>query len=341
MPARPDRTIMLGIVGDSASGKSTLARGVAAVLGQERVNTLDTDHYHLLDRAARRECGITALDPRASHVDILQQHLQLLRAGQPILRPTYDHRTGTHAAAVYVTPRPFVIVEGLLPFATPELRSCIDVGVFLEPEEELRRRWKRERDTTRRGYTLDEVNTSIWRRAADVERFIRPQRAQADMVVSFSQPPEGARFASDDERDSHLDSRHVLRKTLPFPDLAPLLLKAHSNEVSLELTRDDGEAVDVVDIRGDISDERAIELEETLWSLVPEASHMQGNIGRLRDDQRSHALALSQLFLAFNMVKAALAQASDQREFDDRMGTGPAAASERPSQFEPRRRLSA
>jgi len=42
------RPIILGIVGDSAAGKTTLSRGIAQVLGLDRVAVLCTDDYHLV-----------------------------------------------------------------------------------------------------------------------------------------------------------------------------------------------------------------------------------------------------------------------------------------------------
>ncbi len=41
------RPIILGIVGDSAAGKTTLTKGIAQVLGSENVTVICTDDYHL------------------------------------------------------------------------------------------------------------------------------------------------------------------------------------------------------------------------------------------------------------------------------------------------------
>ncbi|HEY9748036.1 MAG TPA: phosphoribulokinase, partial [Allocoleopsis sp.] len=108
------RPIILGIVGDSAAGKTTLTKGIAQVLGQEDVTIICTDDYHRYDRRQRAEIGITALHPDCNHLDIMQQHLALLRSGQPILKPIYSHTTGTFEAPIYIKPSRFVIVEGLL-----------------------------------------------------------------------------------------------------------------------------------------------------------------------------------------------------------------------------------
>ena len=85
------RPVILGIVGDSASGKTSLASGVATILGRERVIVLCSDDYHRLTRSERAKAGVTPLDPAINYMDIFEQHLRLLRDGQPILKPVYDH----------------------------------------------------------------------------------------------------------------------------------------------------------------------------------------------------------------------------------------------------------
>ena len=145
--------MILGIVGDSAAGKTTLTSGIAAILGPDRVACICSDDYHRYSRAERARLELTALDPAANHLDIFEQHLRLLRQGQPVLKPVYDHRDGTLAAPQYVQPRPYMIVEGLLGYHSRAMRECYDVKLFLEPAEELRVRWKTQRDTAKRGYT--------------------------------------------------------------------------------------------------------------------------------------------------------------------------------------------
>ena len=57
------RPIILGVVGDSASGKTTLTRGLVRLLGQEQVSHICLDDYHRYDRAQRAAMTITPLDP--------------------------------------------------------------------------------------------------------------------------------------------------------------------------------------------------------------------------------------------------------------------------------------
>jgi len=302
---RITRPIILGIVGDSASGKSTIAEGIAEILGSDRVVSICTDDYHKYDRAERAKRHITALHPEANHINILEQHIGLLREGQAILKPTYNHDTGTFSRCEYIEPKEYIILEGLMGYATRAMRDCYDVKIFLEPDEDLRVKWKMRRDTQVRGYSEARVLEILEKRIDDSVNFIQPQRTFADMVVSFY-PPE----TNQGETGAHLNVRHTLRPTLPHPDLTPVL-DAAKKGFRLELARDiDGKPVDVLDIHGDLSDKRAKAVEDLLWNLIPEAQHLRENVGQFHDEKNhqtlSHPLALSELLITYHMVKAAL-----------------------------------
>jgi phosphoribulokinase len=305
MPKRVEHPIILGIVGDSASGKTTLSTGVAQILGEDRCTVLCTDDYHRYDRRERAEKGLSAIDPRANHLDIMEQALRHLREGDPILKPTYDHRDGTFGRPKYVKPKEFVIAEGLLGYTTRGMRDCYDVKIYLDPDEDLRVKWKIHRDTTRRGYRREEVLASLEKRREDAPKYMHPQRTFADIVIHF-QKPQGANGSS----DTQLDVRHILRPTLPHPDFSPLFDGSSNAGLRLELSRDrDGKPVDVLEINGNISDSRAERIEDLLWNLIPEAGHLRDQVGRIdvaNGSPRSHPLALTQLLVGYHAVKAAM-----------------------------------
>jgi phosphoribulokinase len=304
MPKRVEHPIILGIVGDSASGKTTLSAGVAQILGEDRCTVLCTDDYHRLDRRERAEKGLSAIDPRANYLDIMEQALRHLREGDPILKPVYDHRDGTFGRPKYVKPKEFVIAEGLLGYTTRGMRDCYDVKIYLDPDEDLRVKWKIHRDTTKRGYRREEVLASLEKRREDAPKYMHPQRTFADIVIHF-QKPQCANGS-----DAQLDVRHILRPTLPHPDFSPLFDGSSNAGLRLELSRDrDGKPVDVLEINGNISDQRAERIEDLLWNLIPEAGHLRDQVGRIdvaNGSPRSHPLALTQLLVGYHAVKAAM-----------------------------------
>ncbi|MBD1927711.1 phosphoribulokinase [Trichocoleus sp. FACHB-90] len=306
------RPIILGIVGDSAAGKTTLTKGIAQVLGEEDVTVICTDDYHRYDRKQRAELGISALHPDCNYVDIMEQHLSLLQNGQPILKPIYNHHTGAFDPPEYIKPSKYVIVEGLLGYSTRVARDCYDVKVYLAPPEELRYEWKIKRDTMKRGYTREQVLEQLQKRESDSEEFIRPQRQWADMIVTFYPPQDDAK-----EVNSHLNVRLVLRPTIPHPDMTHILSPGSDNSQSpirLELDRDMSKPVDVLEVDGHATSEQVVQVERVLCSTVPTLMPFcsrEGNpdigklIGTTGETLQSYPLALTQLLVAYHMLKAA------------------------------------
>jgi phosphoribulokinase len=286
------RPIILGVVGDSAAGKTTITRGLVRILGEERVTHVGLDDYHRYDRRQRAERGITPLHPDANHVDIMAQHLRHLRAGAPILKPVYRHADGTFGPPVYVEPHAFTVVEGLLGYHTDELCDLFDVRVYLSPPEELRRRWKVDRDCSRRGYTTDQVLEELDRREPDSEAFIRPQQRKADLVVSF-QPTE-----PDGEA---LDAELILRPGLPHPDLSPV---AGEGGITVEERGVERH----VHIPGAIDPSEAAAIEEAVWERMHFASHLRterlGEYTVATELHRSATLGIVQVLILYHLVTA-------------------------------------
>jgi phosphoribulokinase len=206
----PPRPVMLAIAGDSAAGKTTLTRGIAEALGADRAIALCVDDYHRYDRRERRDVPFTVLNPECNYIEVMEQHLQLLALGRPILKPVYDHSTGELVRPVLVEPREFVIVEGLLPLHTKLARACFDITVYLDPPEEIRREWKLKRDCAERGYSPDQVLAELERREPESAAFIRPQRQWADIALRFAPVPAHAAPAGTPLSAEILDRKSVV-----------------------------------------------------------------------------------------------------------------------------------
>ncbi|WP_312029934.1 phosphoribulokinase [Actinomycetospora sp. TBRC 11914] len=297
-PDRPrPRPIMLAIAGDSAAGKTTITRGLVEALGPERCVSLCTDDYHRYDRAERRELPFTALHPDCNHLEILEQHLQLLATGAPILKPVYDHATGELVRPELVEPAPVVIVEGLFPLHSKLARACFDVTVYLDPPEEIRRGWKVARDTRARGYTTEQVLAELDRREEESAAYVRPQRSHADVVVRFA-PIE----SRDDPAGTPLSATVMLRPTIDHPDLTGVLQPGLTRAMHLKLERDpDGRPVESLHVHGYVPREESLAVEKAIWTALGdpdgESPECLGRIG----DARSEPLAIAQLLLLYHL----------------------------------------
>lgn len=304
MPRR-QRPILLGIVGDSATGKTSITSGLESIIGKDRVTHVCTDDYHKHDRKERAERGISALHPECNYLDILERHLESLHYGMPILKPVYDHSTGSLVRPQYIQPREFVIVEGLLGFSTATMRQFYDVKVYLDPQEDLRRIWKVKRDTSKRGYTEAEVLSSLEKRAQDSIDFIHPQRKDADIVVKFY-PPQGV---EPKEAGPNLNVKLTLRPTIPHPDLSYLFGSREKNlpGIRMGMGREDGLPADILEIDGAVSDEKATGLEDAIWKHIPDlrpvAEKEYGDYEDRKEIIHSRPLALTQLLLTYHVLR--------------------------------------
>ncbi|HEV3400867.1 MAG TPA: phosphoribulokinase [Acidimicrobiales bacterium] len=296
------RPVLMAIAGDSGTGKTTVTKGLVEALGRDRITSVGADDYHRYDREERKELPFTPLHPECNYIDIMEQHLEHLAAGRPILKPIYNHDTGKLERPEYVEAREFVIVEGLLPLHTKKSRAAFDIAVYLDPPEEIRIAWKLKRDTSKRGYTEDEVREDLKKREPESEEFIRPQRANADIVIRFAPIEE-----RDETADDPLSATLLLRPTISHPDLPSILGDDTREAIHLKLTRDDdGKPVDAVHIHSYADPDITKKVEQAIWDELGVDAPLPEALGKLNDDddERDEPLALTQLILLYHLIQA-------------------------------------
>jgi phosphoribulokinase len=302
--------VMVAVGGDSGSGKTTLVRGLYRIFGADRITNLCLDDYHKLDRADRKRLGVTALNPAANDLELMEEQIAAIARGETIAKPTYDHSTGTFGPTEQVEPGEVVVVRGLFPLMTAKLRSAFDLRVWLQPQEELKWAWKVKRDCAERGYSLPEVIRQIVDRLDDHRRYLVPQREHADLLVQFYPPVGyfGAGTAVD--QDAHLNVRLRLGPALPQLDLADVLASAALDSPPPIRHEPDAEVsgASILEIDGTVSSSRARELDERIWAHMATHRHLRPDeIGGYLDgrvEKHSDPLALTQLLIAYHVVRA-------------------------------------
>jgi phosphoribulokinase len=302
--------LIVAVCGDSGSGKTTLTDGMLQVFGQERITHICLDDYHTLERATRLRTGITALNPAANNIALMTEHLSQLARGETIVKPVYDHKTGTFAPPEELHPADIIIVHGLHPLHTAELRDLAHVHIYLDPETALLRQWKLMRDSTSRGYTVEQVREQMAIRRRDSRLYIQPQKQFADIIIRFSR---GSLFYRTGDL-AHLDVRLIEAKHTPKIDLSDVLeVSQHGNKPALRLFEEEyaGEMRDILEIDGNIAHQKACELEDCIWAHMGNASHLRpdrlGLLGRFyvgNELRQSDPLALTQLIILYHAVSA-------------------------------------
>ena len=186
----------VGIAGGSGSGKSTLTRALIARCGPARSLLLEHDAYYRdrpgLSLAERQELNYD--HPAALETSLLVAHLDALGRGLEIDVPRYDFATHRRRSErLRLDARPIVFVEGILCLAEPELRTRLDLAVFIEANEATRFARRQERDLGERARSLASVVRQQRETVQPMHRkYVEPSRRFADLVVSGEGPLETA-----------------------------------------------------------------------------------------------------------------------------------------------------
>lgn len=183
------RPLVIGVVGGSGSGKTTVARAILDASGVEAA-FLDQDaYYRVLDHLTLDERRQVNFDhPDALDNDLLIAQLDALAAGQAIDKPTYDFAAHTRAAeAVRIAPAPIVLVDGILLFTDARLRERFDIKIFVDVADDIRFIRRMLRDVTERGRTVEDVVRQYLATVRPMHlEFVEPSRRWADVII-----PEG------------------------------------------------------------------------------------------------------------------------------------------------------
>ena len=177
---------IIGIAGPSSSGKTVLARQLAASLPGTEVVSLDS-YYRPLDGMPVEERAKRNFDDPASlDGELLREHLAAIAAGRAFDEPVYSFAEHTRTAQTRrIEPSPYLIVEGLFVLYWPELRAILDTKVYVRTGLEVCLGRRIKRDVAERGRTPQSViaqyETTV-RPAA--EQFVIPTQQFADLIVS-------------------------------------------------------------------------------------------------------------------------------------------------------------
>lgn len=187
-PARP-RPLIIGVVGGSGSGKTTVARAIHESTGLDAAFVDQDAYYKDLAHLTLDERRLVNFDhPDAFDNDLLAAHLQLLADGTAIEKPTYDYVTHTRAEArVVVHPSDIVIVDGIMLFADARLRAHFDIKLYVDVADDVRFIRRLLRDVQDRGRSMEDVIRQYLSTVRPMHmEFVEPSKRWADVIL-----PEG------------------------------------------------------------------------------------------------------------------------------------------------------
>jgi uridine kinase len=187
-------SVLVGIAGGTGSGKTSFAQKILDRIGPDLCLNLNQDSYYKDGSAlsAEAQAAINYDHPDAFDTSLLVQDLRDLKAGRPVPYLTYDHATYSRKVlADPLTPRPVILLEGILVLVEEPLRRLMDIKLFIDTDSDVRILRRLQRDIRDRGRSFESVKKQYldWVRPMHLE-FVEPSKRYADLII-----PEGAENA--------------------------------------------------------------------------------------------------------------------------------------------------
>lgn len=182
---------VIGVCGGSGSGKTTFCKQLVKYLGQDNVLHISQDAYYkdLSHLPFEQREHINFDHPEIIEFALLAAHLDDLVLGKNVNLPLYDF--AKHARMCgnqYASPKPIVVLEGVLLFSDSDIEKRINHKVFIDASEKVRFERRLKRDVRERGRTPESVHKQFSSTVSPMHNiYVEPGKTKADQVVSGEQ----------------------------------------------------------------------------------------------------------------------------------------------------------
>lgn len=179
--------IIVGIAGASASGKTLVSKTICNDLGQSKVLMIPEDSYYkdLANMPISVREKVNFDHPEAFDHQLCHKQLADLQALKEIDLPIYDYEKHTRKTETKrLKPAPIIILEGILIFSDPKLRSLMDIKIFIDTPLDICLTRRIKRDIEERGRQLDSILEQYSKTVRPMYlQFIEPSKRYADIII--------------------------------------------------------------------------------------------------------------------------------------------------------------
>jgi uridine kinase len=179
--------LFIGIAGGTASGKTSVANELIKNLNQEKVTLVNLDSYYIdlshLDLEERKKFNFD--HPDSIDWNLIYQNLYNLFKLKEAYKPVYSFSLYNRTQDFEVLePAKIVILEGLFALYKKELRSLMDLKIFVSAPDDIRLIRRIKRDVSERGRDIDSIIEQYLNfvRPMYIE-YIKPTKNYADIII--------------------------------------------------------------------------------------------------------------------------------------------------------------
>lgn len=202
--------LLIGVAGGSGSGKTTLIQNLRNQFIDD-VSLLHLDDYYKCndDLSLQDRQKLDYDHPKSFDLNLLTEHLKLLKSGQAVESPQYDFRSHSRQRTNrQVLPSRVILLEGVFLLIDRRLRELLDVKIFVDTDSDVRALRRVQRDVNERGCTLEQAISIYLTRVKPMhEMFVEPSRHFADLVVLEGGANQVAADMMIAKIRSHLDTK--------------------------------------------------------------------------------------------------------------------------------------
>lgn len=178
---------LIGITGGSASGKTMFLNSLLHRFNPEDICLISQDNYYLSrDQQPLDENGVKNFDtPQSIDSKAFASDLRKIKAGEGFDRLEYTfNNPNVKPKVLRFDPAPVVVVEGLFVLYFQEVKSLLDLKIFIDAKAHVKLKRRIVRDKVERGYDLDDVLYRFEKHVMpNYDKYLKPLKEEADIII--------------------------------------------------------------------------------------------------------------------------------------------------------------
>ena len=178
---------IIGITGGSGSGKTYLSNFLQEKFGKDNINIIQMDSYYndlkhlIMDKREKNNFD----HPKAFDFNLLLNHLKILDSKGKVEIPIYDYKTHTRESKTNtIFTKPILIIEGIFAVYNEKIRALMNLVVFIDIDNNIRKKRRIERDIIQRKRTKESIINQYENVVEPMQKkYILPMKNKSNLIL--------------------------------------------------------------------------------------------------------------------------------------------------------------